>query len=235
MAWIGGLIAGGAALVGGYMSNESKANQAEDANAFSAEQYAKRWQTTTADMKAAGLNPMLAYTQGVGSSPSGQQADQSDIVTPAVNAFNQYSQNKLATAQVANVEADTNNKEAQKKLLEAQASAALASANQANSQSQLNDAKVRQAVEEVKNIPIEGDRLRAVIMNPASSTGLNEANEVYTREQWTLVRAQVQKILSETGLLNADLDAVKRLDNIGGIGKQLKPAIDVVRSIIGHR
>ena len=56
----GSLLSGGLSLLGGIMTNESNQDIASEANAFSAEQYAKRYQTTVADMAAAGLNPVQA-------------------------------------------------------------------------------------------------------------------------------------------------------------------------------
>lgn len=79
------LIGGGAQLLGGYMANQAQANQASLANAFSAEQSQKvmdfqermratQYQTAVKDLMAAGLNPMLAYTQGGAGTPSGSAA-----------------------------------------------------------------------------------------------------------------------------------------------------------------
>ena len=74
LGWLAGGPAGAAvgAQIGGGIDtnfqNHSSASQAQD---FSAQQYATRYQTQVADMKAAGLNPMLAYSQSPGSSPTG--------------------------------------------------------------------------------------------------------------------------------------------------------------------
>ena len=85
-------VGGGLSLIGGMMGNDARAAQAREANAFSAQQFATRYQTTVKDMEAAGLNPMLAYSQGGGSPPSGQQAQMQDVVTPAVQSgFQNYS------------------------------------------------------------------------------------------------------------------------------------------------
>ncbi len=65
----GGLVGGLFSLLGGERRNDAQAEQAAAANAFSAQQFATRYQTTVKDMEAAGLNPMLAYSQGGGVSP----------------------------------------------------------------------------------------------------------------------------------------------------------------------
>jgi hypothetical protein len=58
----------------------------EQANQFNAQQYATRYQTTVKDLQAAGLNPMLAYSQG-GGSPVPAQAAQVQMAAPRQNAL----------------------------------------------------------------------------------------------------------------------------------------------------
>ena len=51
-------------------TNRSNRALMDSSNAFNAQQFATRYQTTVKDLEAAGLNPMLAYGQGGGSPPS---------------------------------------------------------------------------------------------------------------------------------------------------------------------
>ncbi len=81
------IIAGGASLAGGYMANRSSAKQAQLARDEASRYSGTAHQREVADLRAAGLNPILSGTGGPGAStPSGMVAGQRDIGTPAVQS-----------------------------------------------------------------------------------------------------------------------------------------------------
>lgn len=84
--WVQAAIAGAAALGGGIMANQSNSAQADRNNNFQAKMSDTAYQRAVADMKAAGLNPMLAYGQGGASSPSGTPAQMQNVIGPAVGS-----------------------------------------------------------------------------------------------------------------------------------------------------
>jgi len=87
----GPLISGGLSLLGGSSANSANAEQAQLNRDFQADQSSTAYQRAVADMKAAGLNPMLAYGQGGASTASGSTATMSDVVSPAVSSAMQAS------------------------------------------------------------------------------------------------------------------------------------------------
>lgn len=98
------LISVGSDLLSGWMNNSAALERQREAQDFSANQFAKRYQTTVNDLQAAGLNPMLAYTQGGGNPPSSAAASSPGY--PELGTT--YLQSKMNSAQVAQVNAQTN-------------------------------------------------------------------------------------------------------------------------------
>lgn len=135
------IFSAGLGWLGGEKQNRAAAEQARHANAFSASQTAQQmqfqgeqaetarnyttemsntsYQRAVGDMKSAGLNPMLAYSQGGAStptspSPSGAAASgqQAQVVSPAVQALSSAS----TIATIRNIQADTDKKNAETNL-----------------------------------------------------------------------------------------------------------------------
>lgn len=208
------------------MGNLFADRRQEDAQQFSAQQFATRYQTTVKDMQAAGLNPMLAYGQGGGSPPSSGIASASTGDVGLVHL-----QSKLNSAQVANVDADTENKKAQADLIAAQAAQAWATADQARTNIGQIEASTKKIIEETKNVPIEGDRLKFAIQLLAEDAALaaqRGETQVSVRNE---IAAKIKKLESETKLINFDVKAAEDLGNLGRYSKEGKVVLDVIREL----
>lgn len=106
-------------------TQDFNASQAQVNRDYQTQMSNTAYQRATADMKAAGLNPMLAYSQGGASQPSGSSASVSPGATPspaqqttstaatAALVQNSDSQAAVANAQAANLDADTQLKKSQ--------------------------------------------------------------------------------------------------------------------------
>lgn len=81
------IISAGASLLGGFLRNESSAKSAADQMRFQQDMSGTAHQREVADLRAAGLNPILSATGGMGAStPPGARYEPQDYMTPAVGS-----------------------------------------------------------------------------------------------------------------------------------------------------
>lgn len=106
------VLSGGLDLFGGWINQGYTERNMRRQQAYNTEMYKTRYQMTVDDLKSAGLNPMLAYTQGAGSAP---QSSAGSVVESSLGSRTAgvYNQSKIASAQEANIEADTLKKKAE--------------------------------------------------------------------------------------------------------------------------
>lgn len=114
------LAAGGMSLAGGLWSNISNLGESKRARQFAERMSGSAYQRAVVDMRLAGINPMLAFSQGGASTPGAPMASVDDAVGPAVasamHARRLSEEVKLMKQQTANVSTDTRVKAGQEQL-----------------------------------------------------------------------------------------------------------------------
>jgi len=194
---------GGSALsfLGGERRNDSQVQAANAQMEFQREMSGSAYQRAVADMKAAGINPMLAAKQGGASTPMGAMPQIQDTLTPAV-------QSGVSAYQ------------------------GTSSANLAQEQEAVAEKNAEKIEEEIKNIPIEGLRLKSAVylLNEQSALAAQQGQtQTVIRQQ---LEATIGKLVAEKDLLNLDIGAAQLLDNLGRESKQLLPIIEILKTFI---
>lgn len=137
---------GGVASAGGAMLANSQADAAAKRQMdFQKETLQHQYQWGMADMKSAGLNPILAYRQGGAGSAGGSSYTPQNVGAAAVQggstAVSSAIQARAQESQLENIAADTSLKTAQDKTQAALQVQSLAQAQQANANSALASAQ----------------------------------------------------------------------------------------------
>lgn len=185
MAWIGAVIGGVASLAGGLMANESRSDEAQSNREFQESMSNTSYSRAVADLKAAGINPMLVSKVGGASTPAGNVAEVQDAVTPALSS--------AAAAYKVAAELD-----------QIKANSELARANAAAAESQKAKLDSETAINAVM-IP----KIEAETQSVTANTGfMNEQTKLSQRNQ-EKVMAELDQIATQMNLTSEQVEKVR--------------------------
>lgn len=145
-----GTVLGGADTWYGQRKADQRQHQAQD---FERDMFEHRYQMQVKDLKAAGLNPMLAYTQGPGGVPGSSAAS----ATPG-KVSDAFNTSRLVSAQEANIQADTLNKLTSNDLIEAQIDQTGSTADVNRKQLLQIESMIQKQAQEVKTLKSEYEK-----------------------------------------------------------------------------
>ena len=230
MSWlsdVGGSIAGsifGSAIQGHY--NSAAAAQQ---NAWNVENYKHRYQWAMEDMRNAGLNPILAATNGIGGSIAGASA--ASIGMPDIAGNISSARGVSASSKQAKVAEHLSTSQIEKNIADAKSSAAnagLATANTTNAGLQnkilQNDVDFKTKTFD-QRVQFEFDRMKAEIDNLHKLGQMYDANSLNATASALRANSAAAFDNVQTELAGYERDFYKSLGDLGADAKVMGPAI----------
>lgn len=237
-------IGGALANKGGENTNEANQNINSAQMAFNAEEAAKKrawdeqmratqYQTAVGDLRASGLNPMLAYQQGGAGMPGGATANAGSMI-PMQNATQAGINGAMAAAQIANIHAQTD---------KIKAETPVAVANVGNIEQQTKNLKegLTKITEEIRNVRMDTLEKEERVTLIRAQQQLTNIQKDLTKGQITFVQAQEAVAKVEAQLKNYAVPEARNTANFQtkmgegvGVGtKEVNNLLQIFKGMLG--
>jgi len=204
-------------IIGGIFGSQGQeeANSANRAMSQAQMDFQERmsgtaYQRAVKDMQAAGLNPMLAYSQGGASTPAGSTAVMGNKNAAAVSSgmaalqsANIVAQNKLLDAQVDNTKADTLNKVTQNPAIAGSARSADVNATMLERQLEQYEIELSRAVSTYRQ-QRDNEQLTLMQRQAADQTFQERLAQIRAESRSAVTKAQLLGLDVPEGLAYAD-------------------------------
>lgn len=229
---LGALIGGALSFLGGERANDSRQGVAADQMAFQERMSNTSYQRAMADMRAAGLNPMLAYSQGGASVPAGAMPQIENSLATAGQVFSAI-QSSSSAAQQADTQSMIGDVTVQKIKQE---TANLSSTNdQIVAVTQNLGVEYQNLIKQGYNLTEVGNQIRATVEKIYSEIPLVRTQEFLAKAQAALAGAQTQKVGVDAALGGLDLSAAESMDNAGRMAGQVAPVLKILVDVLRQR
>lgn len=174
------------------INREFNREEAQKNRDFQERMRATQYQTATQDMIAAGINPMVAYTQGGAGTPTGATAS-SNSLPHVANKATAAVTNSATTATIQNIHAQTEKTEADAEVSRAMADKVRAETNLTTSSTENMNQTVQKTIEEIQLVREQIGKTHAEKYYVGQQTATSWEEQRLKQQQWIL--AEIEKKL----------------------------------------